>query len=341
MNLRILLLLLVSTCAIGQSVPNGTITQGQVWSPAQWNLAWQSKLDATIVSNTSNPLWSGDHTFSPTSGTGIIFNAQPGLPASFNGANANNGAALVLNGNFTGAGTANLLHLVDLNNTNGANILLTGNGATTPNKFIRVQNGSLQFINSAYTATLLQIADGGATSVNATAGVALTVTGNASNNVINSVNNGAGSAYSAVLNIAGTGLAVTSPAATTSNVFVLTQSGQSNWALNNAATTNVLQLSAGSGGMSWAPGGNVTVITPSSGIAVTVNGVSGQLAVVATQPVGLPNFTVSTLPTCNSTLKGGLAYVTDATTPTYNGTLTGSGTVVVPVFCNGTAWTAH
>lgn len=32
--------------AHGQTVPNGTIQQNQVWSPAQWNLAWQSKTDA-------------------------------------------------------------------------------------------------------------------------------------------------------------------------------------------------------------------------------------------------------------------------------------------------------
>jgi hypothetical protein len=28
-------------------VPNGTITQGQIWTPAQWNAAWQSKVDAS------------------------------------------------------------------------------------------------------------------------------------------------------------------------------------------------------------------------------------------------------------------------------------------------------
>jgi hypothetical protein len=30
-----------------QSVPNGTVVQGQVWSPAQWNSAWQAKVDVT------------------------------------------------------------------------------------------------------------------------------------------------------------------------------------------------------------------------------------------------------------------------------------------------------
>jgi hypothetical protein len=51
--------------------------------------------------------------------------------------------------------------------------------------------------------------------------------------------------------------------------------------------------------------------------------------------------TVSALPTCNAALKGGKASVSDATSPTYNAALTGGGTVSVPVYCNGSAWTAH
>lgn len=58
-------------------------------------------------------------------------------------------------------------------------------------------------------------------------------------------------------------------------------------------------------------------------------------------PVQLPGYTVATLPTCNLGLRGGMAYVTDASRPTYNGALTGGSTTSVPVFCNGSAWTAH
>jgi hypothetical protein len=87
--------------------------------------------------------------------------------------------------------------------------------------------------------------------------------------------------------------------------------------------------------------GATTIAAPSSGTALTVTGVSGQLAIAPSQPVGLPSFTVAGLLACNATLKGGLAYVTDATAPTYNAALTGGGAVVIPVFCNGAAWTAH
>ena len=46
-------------------------------------------------------------------------------------------------------------------------------------------------------------------------------------------------------------------------------------------------------------------------------------------------YTVATLP---AGVTGARAYVTDAAAPTYNGALTGGGTVVVPVFYNGSAW---
>ena len=55
----------------------------------------------------------------------------------------------------------------------------------------------------------------------------------------------------------------------------------------------------------------------------------------------LPSSTVAQLPTCNAARKGMLRYVTDATTPTYNAALTGGSNVIVPVHCNGSAWSSH
>lgn len=49
-------------------------------------------------------------------------------------------------------------------------------------------------------------------------------------------------------------------------------------------------------------------------------------------------YTVATLPA--GTI-GDEAYVTDATLPTYLGLLTGGGSIVTPVFYNGTAWVSH
>ncbi|MDE2563322.1 MAG: hypothetical protein KGL48_13855 [Sphingomonadales bacterium] len=57
--------------------------------------------------------------------------------------------------------------------------------------------------------------------------------------------------------------------------------------------------------------------------------------------IQLKGYTVATLPACNSGATGALAYVTDATAATYNSSPTGGGSQVLPVFCNGTAWTEH
>jgi len=76
--------------------------------------------------------------------------------------------------------------------------------------------------------------------------------------------------------------------------------------------------------------------------AININGQTfpGFVATSGTSILG--PYTVSTLPTCNAiSLANYTARVTDATSPVYNGTLTGGGAVKVPVFCNGSAWTAH
>jgi hypothetical protein len=41
-------------------VPNGTIQQGQIWTPAQWNTAWQSKVDASGGFSTNETLTTPD-----------------------------------------------------------------------------------------------------------------------------------------------------------------------------------------------------------------------------------------------------------------------------------------
>ena len=50
-------------------------------------------------------------------------------------------------------------------NANGSNILLVGNGTTTPNKTIRALNGLFHLVNSGYSAVLLAVDDSGNMSV--------------------------------------------------------------------------------------------------------------------------------------------------------------------------------
>ncbi|WP_158684276.1 hypothetical protein [Methylobacterium sp. 285MFTsu5.1] len=74
-------------------------------------------------------------------------------------------------------------------------------------------------------------------------------------------------------------------------------------------------------------------------VRLVPKGASGRVALEG--PARLRVYTVAGLPTCNSALQDTLSAVSDATAPTYRGALTGGGTVRLPVYCDGFAWTAH
>ncbi|KUY70806.1 tail fiber domain-containing protein [Burkholderia sp. RF4-BP95] len=84
--------------------------------------------------------------------TQVNANGQPLLPAipSFSGLvlnePGNSGTTLTINGT---------------NDTNGANLKLVGNGATTPSKTFRAFNGALQVMNDGYTSVLMSLDDSG------------------------------------------------------------------------------------------------------------------------------------------------------------------------------------
>lgn len=64
--------------------------------------------------------------------------------------------------------------------------------------------------------------------------------------------------------------------------------------------------------------------------------------ITASGGLQLPITTVSALPACSTSNRGMLYAVSDFNgAVTYNGTLAGGGSTALPVFCNGTAWTAH
>ena len=73
---------------------------------------------------------------------------------------------------WTGSNTFQTLYISDAG-SNGVSIKLTGNGATTPSKFLRVFNGEFNIVNNAYTADLLTLDDSGN----------LSVAGNVKNNI--------------------------------------------------------------------------------------------------------------------------------------------------------------
>lgn len=59
------------------------------------------------------------------------------------------------------AGSNGVLHLTDTDTGAGVNIKMVGDGATTPNKHIRVKAGVYEVVNSAYSNTILQLTDAG------------------------------------------------------------------------------------------------------------------------------------------------------------------------------------
>jgi hypothetical protein len=67
---------------------------------------------------------------------------------------------------------------------------------------------------------------------------------------------------------------------------------------------------------------------------------SGYKPIYASVYITGQTFTVSGLPACGATYKGGLATVSDASSPTWNATLTGGGSTIATAFCNGTNWVA-
>lgn len=66
--------------------------------------------------------------------------------------------------------------------------------------------------------------------------------------------------------------------------------------------------------------------------------ITGKSIAVTNGTVRLFGYTVATLP---AGVIGDTAYVTDATAPTFLATVVGGGSVVTPVFYNGTNWVAH
>lgn len=99
----------------------------------------------------------------------------------------------------------------------------------------------------------------------------------------------------------------------------------------------------------WLRTGNTIALDTNGATQISSDATTITLAAtntaVSTLKIGnvlnLKGYTVSTLPAASTAGVGAMAYVTDATSPTYNGALTGGGTVIVPVFSNGSSWAAH
>jgi len=134
---------------------------------------------------------------------------------------------------------------------------------------------------------------------------------------------------------------------TSAQAYDLAATGGARW--ESGYTTEAGATSVGlflnSDGPSDAPGPSQSlqlVARGAGGVPTTavIRAITGG-AITLSRPLVLPSYTVASLPTCNTKLKGGMAYVTDAAAPTYNSVLTGGGSIAVPVFCSGVGWSSH
>ena len=121
--------------------------------------------------------------------------------------------------NFTGAvavttsGATSTAAFIDTG-ASGANIRLSGNGATTPSKYLRAFDGKLEFVNNGYSAVIASLTDAGIFTANGFSGpLTGNVTGSASLNVLK-----AGDTMSGALGISyGGGTASATPHLTLTN----------------------------------------------------------------------------------------------------------------------------
>lgn len=89
-----------------------------------------------------------------TSGTGFVCGSSF---ASLTGATFT-GPVVINDPTSSGASS---LKVSATSDTNGGNLLIVGNGATTPSKTIRVLGGVFQIVNNAYTSALMNLDDSG------------------------------------------------------------------------------------------------------------------------------------------------------------------------------------
>jgi hypothetical protein len=107
-----------------------------------------------------------------------------------------------------------------------------------------------------------------------------------------------------------------------------------------AGTTNTAGPNftiCGAQGTGTGAGGNIILATAPAGTTGTAQNLCVPvLTIRSDRTIGLPTFTVATLPAASSA--GRIAVVTDATSRSWDGTLTGGGTVVSIVLDTGSSW---
>jgi hypothetical protein len=96
----------------------------------------------------------------------------------------------------------------------------------------------------------------------------------------------------------------------------------------------------------WRSGGNGTAEATTLGeeaagavqVGTTTSKANGSLWAALLRTVTAYSAAGTALPACNTAAQGTHVQVSDASSPNYLGIYTSGGSVIAPVFCNGTNW---
>lgn len=210
------------------------------------------------------------------------------------------------------------------NYSGGATLTGTPTAPTAAPGSTGTQIANLDFVNTAITGSFVDL------TTNQTVAGVKTFNNTGSSGVLNGLillNNGTSTSRS---------LQITNASSAIGTFNNNLSSGVSNWTQNGSSGIGVFVENQG------ASSGNGIVsagLTGSTGyVYVGKNQGTNTFAVTKEGTLMLGTYTVATLPTPTTTA---YATATDVLAPTYLGTAVGGGTVVTPVFYNGTTWVCH
>jgi hypothetical protein len=141
----------------------GNVEKGRLQIDTNYSLNATAAIPMLLMTNNLTRMTiastGGVSVSAPTSGTALTITGLAG---------ASTVAASIVGSSTTGAQT---LTVTDTGASNGVNILLTGNGGTTPSKTIRVNSGIFQIMNNAYGSAIWAMTDAGNVTNSGTLGV--------------------------------------------------------------------------------------------------------------------------------------------------------------------------
>ncbi len=107
----------------------------------------------------------------------------------------------------------------------------------------------------------------------------------------------------------------------------------------NGITTGSNNIVIGYSTLSLSPNLTNAIIITSNNISQLDFGYTNADAWTFAAPIITPSFPYTRLPSCTSAIKGARLMITDgAATPTFTGMVAGGGTLMTPVYCDGTSW---